>query len=58
MDPYRLPRTVVPSRYDLRLEPDLANDTFAGRRRLEVLKIKTILIGRKEGGRPPRRRPR
>src|SRR5262249_8028372 len=30
MDPYRLPRTVVPSRYDLRLEPDLANARVAG----------------------------
>ncbi len=30
MDLYRLPRTVVPSRYDLRLEPDLAAATFAG----------------------------
>jgi puromycin-sensitive aminopeptidase len=30
MDPYRLPRTVVPSRYDLRLEPDLASATFTG----------------------------
>jgi puromycin-sensitive aminopeptidase len=30
MDRYRLPRTVVPSRYDLRLEPDLAKATFAG----------------------------
>jgi puromycin-sensitive aminopeptidase len=27
---YRLPRTVVPSRYDLTLEPDLAEATFAG----------------------------
>jgi puromycin-sensitive aminopeptidase len=30
MDSYRLPRTVVPSRYDLRLEPDLATATFTG----------------------------
>jgi puromycin-sensitive aminopeptidase len=30
MDLYRLPRTVVPSRYDLRLEPDLTSFTFVG----------------------------
>jgi puromycin-sensitive aminopeptidase len=30
VDPYRLPRTVVPTRYDLLLEPDLAAATFAG----------------------------
>src|SRR5437764_454919 len=30
MDPYRLPRTVVPARYDLRLEPDLASASFTG----------------------------
>src|SRR5262245_63217595 len=30
MDPYRLPRSVVPSRYDLRLEPDLASASFTG----------------------------
>jgi puromycin-sensitive aminopeptidase len=30
MDPYRLPRTVVPSRYELRLEPDLASARFTG----------------------------
>ncbi len=30
MDPYRLPRHVVPTRYDLRLEPDLATASFTG----------------------------
>ncbi len=30
MDPYRLPRTVLPTRYDLRLEPNLATSSFAG----------------------------
>lgn len=30
LDPYRLPRHVVPIRYDLRLEPDLAAARFAG----------------------------
>ena len=28
--PYRLPRTVVPSRYDLTLEPDLDTGAFGG----------------------------
>ena len=27
---YRLPKTVTPSHYDLTLEPDLVNFTFAG----------------------------
>ncbi|ULA65409.1 MAG: Aminopeptidase [Nitrospira sp.] len=31
LDPYRLPRHVVPHRYDLRLEPDLRSATFSGR---------------------------
>ena len=31
MDPYRLPRHILPHRYDLRLEPDLDRATFAGR---------------------------
>ncbi len=29
-DPFRLPRHIVPERYDLRLEPDLARATFSG----------------------------
>jgi len=33
---HRLPRTVVPSRYDLRLEPDLHAATFAGEAAIRV----------------------
>jgi puromycin-sensitive aminopeptidase len=33
---YRLPRTVVPTRYELTLEPDLATFTFDGRVAIEV----------------------
>ena len=35
-DPYRLPRTVVPSRYDLTLRPDLDAATFEGTVRIDV----------------------
>jgi len=30
MDPYRLPRHILPTRYDIRLEPDLTAETFDG----------------------------
>src|SRR3712207_8808246 len=30
MDPYRLPRHILPTRYDIRLEPDLTAETFEG----------------------------
>jgi puromycin-sensitive aminopeptidase len=30
MDPYRLPRHIMPTRYDIRLEPDLTAETFDG----------------------------
>jgi puromycin-sensitive aminopeptidase len=36
VNPHRLPRTVVPRRYDLTLEPDLAAATFAGTESVEV----------------------
>jgi hypothetical protein len=36
-DPYRLPRNVTPTRYTLRLEPDLAAATFAGEVDIEVV---------------------
>jgi puromycin-sensitive aminopeptidase len=36
VNPYRLPQTVAPTRYDLRLEPDLAGAAFTGLARIAV----------------------
>jgi puromycin-sensitive aminopeptidase len=36
VDPYRLPRTIVPTRYDIRLEPDLTTLTFRGEETVTV----------------------
>lgn len=36
LDPYRLPRHVVPTRYDIRLEPDLGNTVFHGQETVTV----------------------
>jgi puromycin-sensitive aminopeptidase len=36
IDPYRLPRTVAPRRYDLTLSPDLSEFTFGGEARIQV----------------------
>ncbi len=46
-DPYRLPRHVIPTRYDLRLEPDLKAATFTGRVSITVTvkqETETILL--------------
>ncbi|MCI0636988.1 MAG: M1 family metallopeptidase, partial [Actinobacteria bacterium] len=36
MNSHRLPRTVVPSRYDIRLEPDLEGATYTGEEAIQV----------------------
>ena len=41
MDPYRLPRDVVPTRYDLRLEPDLKTFTFRGEQVVTLTVLET-----------------
>ena len=45
-DPYRLPRHVLPTRYDLRLEPDLTSATFQGRATIAVTVIQpsTVIV--------------
>ncbi|MSQ77259.1 MAG: M1 family peptidase [Nitrospiraceae bacterium] len=46
-DPFRLPRHILPSRYDLRLEPDLAAATFSGDETITVTvsrPTKTIVL--------------
>ncbi|MBI3355759.1 MAG: hypothetical protein HY038_03110 [Nitrospirae bacterium] len=37
VDPYRLPRHVIPTRYDLRIEPDLTAATFTGQATITLL---------------------
>jgi puromycin-sensitive aminopeptidase len=46
VDPYRLPRHIIPKRYDLRLEPDLTTATFAGSETiaLTVMQATSIVI--------------
>ena len=41
-NPYRLPRRVIPHRYELRLEPDLETFTFQGSVRIEIEVIEPI----------------
>src|SRR5262245_28678491 len=39
---YRLPTTVVPSRYEIRLEPDLERATFAGEETVKVAVLEPV----------------
>jgi puromycin-sensitive aminopeptidase len=43
-DPYRLPRHVLPSRYELRLEPDLVSATFRGRATIAVTVVRPTTV--------------
>src|SRR5829696_6700498 len=36
LDPYRLPRTILPRRYEVTLEPELAAATFSGDVRIDI----------------------
>ena len=40
-DPYRLPRHVIPDRYEIRLEPDLDNALFHGQETVTVTVVQT-----------------
>jgi puromycin-sensitive aminopeptidase len=40
--PYRLPTTVVPERYEIRLTPDLAAATFAGEEKISIQILKPV----------------
>ena len=40
-DPYRLPRHVIPNRYEIRLEPDLDNALFHGQETVTVTVVQT-----------------
>ena len=42
MDRYRLPCTVVPTRYEIELEPDLARGKFTGRETVDVTVRETV----------------
>ena len=43
MNPYRLPQTVIPARYDLRLEPDLVAARFTGEVRIAIEVIRPVV---------------
>jgi puromycin-sensitive aminopeptidase len=42
-DPYRLPRHVIPDRYEIRLEPDLDNALFHGQETVTVTVVQTTM---------------
>jgi puromycin-sensitive aminopeptidase len=42
VDPYRLPRAVVPDRYDIRLEPDLTTLTFRGEETITLSVVEPV----------------
>ena len=40
--PYRLPTTVVPERYEIKLTPDLSAATFAGEEKVSIQVIEPV----------------